>query len=137
MSDFIENINLELSRESNLFNFLESLTFDFSITDYITEDDLESIEDYCDLLEGLDRSFDENSDIIYYYNAIEYLKENDPSLVDSLAIASDLGYSIDTLNSERLASLLKASLIRSEFEDSLKDRIVEFFDYIDHLEFGT
>jgi len=46
-----------------------------------------------------------NVDIIYYYKAIEYLKENDSSLCESLEIASEFGYTTENLNSELLASL--------------------------------
>lgn len=44
-------------------------------------------------------------DIIYYSKAIEYLKENDSSLCESLEIAADFGYTTENLNSELLASL--------------------------------
>ena len=46
-----------------------------------------------------------NEDIIYYYNAIEYLKENDTSLCESLELAAEMGYQTENINSELLASL--------------------------------
>lgn len=69
-----------------------------------------------------------NVDIIYYSVAIEYLKENDTSLNESLRIASELGYTPDNLNSEVLASLLASENERSkwaEFENELEDFINE------------
>ncbi len=44
-------------------------------------------------------------DIIYYSKAMEYLKENDCSLNESLELASEMGFTLDSLNSEALASL--------------------------------
>ena len=69
-----------------------------------------------------------NVEIIYYSVAIEYLKENDPSLNESLRIASELGYTPDNLNSEVLASLLASENEREiwyEFENELEDFINE------------
>src|SRR5690625_5637377 len=45
-------------------------------------------------------------EVIYYNNAINYLSENDPSLQISLELAKDLGYSLENLTSELLATLL-------------------------------
>ena len=44
-------------------------------------------------------------DIIYYYKAMEYLKEHDPSLSESIEIATEYGYNLENINSETLASL--------------------------------
>lgn len=72
----------------------------------ISEDDLENIS-----LDDIEDYIKENNmldgEIIYYYNAIEFLKENDASLMDSLEIAEELGYNLKDLSSEVLASLLK------------------------------
>ena len=46
-----------------------------------------------------------NVEIIYYYKAIEYLKENDCSLSDSIELAVEIGYTLKNINSETLASL--------------------------------
>ena len=45
-------------------------------------------------------------EIIYYYRATEYLLENDSSLRESLDLASDMGCTLENLNSEVLATLL-------------------------------
>ena len=50
--------------------------------------------------------FCQEQDIIYYSRAIEYLSENDASLVDALALAHEYGFTLDKLNSENLATIL-------------------------------
>lgn len=92
--------------------WLDFLCFDFqqSLEDFI--DDVKSQED---------EIF--NEEIIYFSNAIEYLEENDPSLRNSLELASDLWYNPKDLNSEILASLLLQEDLRTEF-----------FDFIEYLE---
>tara|TARA_R110002020_G_scaffold154676_1_gene334768 strand:+ start:135 stop:506 length:372 start_codon:yes stop_codon:yes gene_type:complete len=44
-------------------------------------------------------------EVIYYYKAMEYLTEHDTSLSESLEIASEMGLTLESLNSESLASL--------------------------------
>ena len=75
-------------------------------------------------------------EIIYYYNAIKYLAEHDPSLVESLELACDmgyltpttyttdsgnpknvLGYNINNLNSELLATLLYQQELLNSIEE--------------------
>lgn len=50
--------------------------------------------------------FCQEQEITYYSRAIEYLSENDSSLVDSLALANEYGLTLDKLNSETLATIL-------------------------------
>lgn len=44
-------------------------------------------------------------EIIYYSKAMEYLKEHDTSLNESLELAAEMGFTLEHLNSETLASL--------------------------------
>tara|TARA_R110000751_G_scaffold85861_1_gene171200 strand:- start:428 stop:859 length:432 start_codon:yes stop_codon:yes gene_type:complete len=44
-------------------------------------------------------------EIIYYHKAIDYLKEYDTSLSESIEIAYEMGFTLENLNSESLASL--------------------------------
>src|SRR5690625_421179 len=53
-------------------------------------------------------------DVVYYSNAIKYLSENDPSLQISLGLAKDLGYSLENINSELLATLLLQDELETE-----------------------
>ena len=86
-----------------------------------SEIDLSYYADDCETFEELRESIEDNNgfdiDIIYYSRAIEYLKENDNSLRESLEIASDMGYELKNLSSEILASLLASQNARSEFEE--------------------
>ena len=56
-------------------------------------------------------------EIIYYYKAIKYLTENDPSLCKSLELADDLDFELKNLNSELLASLLASHNLQESFFD--------------------
>lgn len=51
---------------------------------------------------------DSQAEEIYYANAMEYLKENDPTLTESLELAYNYGYDVKNLNSCILASLHQA-----------------------------
>tara|TARA_R100000329_G_C7588057_1_gene208498 strand:- start:66 stop:491 length:426 start_codon:yes stop_codon:yes gene_type:complete len=46
-----------------------------------------------------------NVEIIYYSKAMEYLKENDCSLSESIELANEMGFTLENINSETLASL--------------------------------
>ena len=56
-----------------------------------------------------------NVDIIYYSTAIDYLKENDISLNESLELASEMGFTFEHLNSEALASLHASRYRENDF----------------------
>jgi hypothetical protein len=60
-------------------------------------------------------------EIIYYASAIEYLKENDPSLQESMEYAHDLGFACDKLNSEILASLHASEQNKDTFGDKREE----------------
>jgi hypothetical protein len=94
-----------------------SADLEFDIMDHLTEDDLDNMEDFDDLVDILrnDGAFDVQ--IIYYHKAIKYLQENDPSLTESLNIANDYGYKTCDLNSEMLAGLLASQNAEAEFYD--------------------
>ncbi len=81
--------------------------------------------------EPLERAVQENSDIIYYSKAIEFLKEHDPSLRDSMEIASGMGYKVDDINSELLASLLNYQNNMDTLSEDLEDFAKDFNDLED------
>jgi len=87
--------NSQLQLVLSTIKDLES-NYDFSdnIEKYIDKDDLlacETVEEIVEYIRGLnDESEITNTEITYYSNAIEYLSENDPSLQESLGLASDL-----------------------------------------------
>ena len=66
-------------------------------------------------------------EIIYYYKAMEYLKENDASLSDSLDIASEYGFTIEQLNSELLATLLYQQKLTEQWYE-IEEQVKELFN---------
>lgn len=74
-----------------------------------------------DAIQFIEEQIDEgggfNGEVIYYHNAIKYLADNDSSLHECMEIASEMGYKVEDLNSELLASLLKSRNLREEFSD--------------------
>ena len=62
-------------------------------------------KDSQDIYEDLNENGFFNVEIIYYHKAMEYLKEHDTSLNESLELAAEMGFSLQYINSECLASL--------------------------------
>lgn len=91
---------------------------------YIVENDEPS--DIDELMEALEEQVNE-IEVIYYHNAIEYLSENDPSLQESLGLAGDLGYTVENINSELLATLLKQEDVRGKLGEYRDDIEALFF----------
>ena len=110
-----------------LINFLtengpELIDFQY----HLESEDFNSFEEVRTLIQedgGLD------IDIIYYSAALDYLRENDPSLRQSLELAANIGYKAEDLSSEILASILATEITRGEFND-LEN---EFSDLLEEL----
>lgn len=97
-------------------------------SDYLNESDLDDVRDADDLYNShIEQAINESSDIIYYSRAMDYLAENDASLTRSLEIASEFGYSLEDLNSEKLASLLNYQENVDAFRNN-KDQINDLLD---------
>jgi|688.fasta_scaffold1301197_2 hypothetical protein len=84
-------------------------------------------KDLDDFNETLNHYINEH-EIIYYSVAIDFLRDNDTSLRESMEIAEDFGYSPKNLSSEILATLLfqkyahdEAGLLIEEIENLLID----------------
>lgn len=88
---------------------------------FFTSYEIEDLESADEIFEILDENGAFFIDIIYYGNAMKYLTEHDPSLVDSLSLAEDMGYSPSDLNSEKLASILASQNAREEFDELMSD----------------
>lgn len=71
--------------------------------------------DYIELFDEIQSHNGFIVEIIYYYKAIKYLQEFDPSLNESLELANELGYDLDSINSELLASLLATKYNEEKF----------------------
>lgn len=82
-------------------------------------------ENIDDMMEYLEERCSE-IEVIYFSNAMEYLKEHDRSLQESLALAADCGFSVENLNSETLATLLMQQKARERVWE-LRDEIEELF----------
>lgn len=117
---------METRKIEKIENFLESLSTEVDILNFV---DIENI-DYSNAYQSIYEMIEENGgfhvEIIYYSKAIEYLKENDPSLHESLEIADEFGFNLKNLNSEILASLLASENARNDFAE-LKTEINDFF----------
>lgn len=82
----------------------------------------DNIDDFMDMMQERVNEIE----VIYYHNAMEYLTENDNSLQLSLGIAKDMGYEIENINSELLATLLKQQNASEHIYD-YKDEVEELF----------
>ena len=67
-------------------------------------------------------------EIIYYYKAMEYLKENDTSLSESIEIANEYGYTLEGLNSETLASLHASRERENKFYEFVAPELDKIFN---------
>ena len=124
------NQNSETNNTEKIESFLRSLKTEVEIMDYIQVEDI----DYSDAFNSICDMISDNNgfdiDIIYYSNAIEYLKQNDPSLRESMEIAQEYGYEPKSIPSELLASLLASQNAREEFYE-LQDKINDFFSELE------
>ena len=106
-------------------------SLDIETIPYEYYDDLEDAKDFERYFEDLEYSTHQ-TECIYYSKAMKYLSEHDNSLNESLEIASEMGYEVEDLNSELLATLL---MQRKELEalyddkDDLEDLYDEFIEY--------
>lgn len=98
-----------------------------SFVNFFSDYDVEDLESADEIFEILDENGAFYIDIIYYSNAMKYLTEHDPSLVDSLSLAEEMGYAASDLNSEKLASILASQNAREEF-DKLMSEIEDIID---------
>ena len=110
-------------KEQN-FDFNDHLK-NFISVEELKELDIDDLENY---FFELDQDGEvTRADVIYYTNAIKYLAENDPSLQESLEIASEYGYTeIEKLNSELLASLLKTRNNEEDYNNFINAVLKEF-----------
>ena len=126
--------NLSQTQQTVIFEFLNGLRTEICITDYVNIEDIDIENAFESIQETIEETGGFNIDVIYYSNAIKYLKENDPSLRESLEIAIEYGYELENLSSEVLASLLASQNARSEFYE-LQSEIDDFFQNLcDELE---
>ena len=108
-------------------DFFRELDTEVDVLNYIDIDNIDheyAFDSICDMIND-NNGFD--FDVIYYSNAMNYLRENDPSLKESLSLAHEIGYNLNNLSSEILASLLKTENVKSDFYQ-LENEINDFFE---------
>ena len=86
------------------------------------------LTDEYDLFTDLQTNGYFNEEVIYYSTAIRYLKENDPSLCESLEIATEYGYTTNNLNSELLATLHASQKKEETFNELITPELVTLFN---------
>ena len=116
MKTKIENFLRELNTEIDVLNYVDINNIDHEYA-------FDSIKDMIDANNGF------NTEVYYYSNAMDYLSEYDPSLYESLSLAHEMGYTLDNLNSEVLASLLKTENVKNDFYQ-LENDINDFFEQL-------
>jgi len=72
-----------------------------------------------DLIESVETAINEQMEVIYYLEAMKYLAENDPSLLESIQIARE--YGITDINSEFLATIHLQKKTRDKAYEIIND----------------
>lgn len=116
------------SINSLLLDFLLDAVFENSKIDK-PDFDLDNVDNADEYFEYVYDNGYLDAEVIYYSNAMDYLRENDPSLRESLEIAYELGYKLKDLDSEKLASMLKTQHQKDAFEE-LRSKIEEAFEKV-------
>ena len=108
-------------------NYLKSIKIDnLEIMDFIDIENIDMDRPFNSIYDMIDNNGGFDIEIIYYFNAMEYLSKNDPSLRTSIGIASEYMEDFRGLTSEVLASILASQIVREEFCE-YKHEINEFF----------
>lgn len=102
---------------TDLFNNTRYLNKYIDLNDTLNYNEINTLEDFEKCLN--ERILE--IQIIYYYNAIEILKNEDQSLNESLEQAYECGYSITDVNSELLATLLIQRRCFDELYDFMQE----------------
>jgi len=124
MNTQTETQTKEEKQIDDLIKLFEDYAEDIHIDDILHYNEIEDINNSDDLLELIEDNNGFDIDIIYYSKAIRYLTENDASLSESIDIAVDMGYELENVNSELLASLHASQKAREDFHD-ITDEIDE------------
>lgn len=118
------------TQETLLDNLLETVQIDNLDLQYFIENSgattFEELEEYIRDNNGFD------VEIIYFADAIDFLKEHDQSLGESIEIAVELGFDLASINSELLASLLASKYVREDFYD-YQTEIEEYYSNLEDL----
>ena len=117
-----------MTKNELIKNTLQDLTLEYigeDATEFICSPD--ELEDYNtdEIQEELQDNGFFDVEIIYYSKAIKYLQENDASLYRSLEIAEEMGYTLENINSELLASLHASRDRENKFWEDVAPKLNE------------
>ena len=129
INHILSDEDLQIQRDENIISLLDSLSDEFigdKPSEYLSsKTDLKDIDD---LFDDLQTNGYFNEEVIYYSSAIRYLKENDPSLTESLEIATEYGYEVKNLNSELLATLHASQKKENTFFEDIAPELENLFN---------
>lgn len=118
----------QTTQQLAIAEILESCGFDF-IDAWEIEKWQKDSDDFSDKLQ--ERISEQ--EIVYYSKAMDYLRENDTSLQESMELASDFGYETKNLNSELLATLHYQNAL-SQKVGECADKLTEFFANVEKVD---
>ena len=121
--------DLQIQKDEKIIDLLDTLADKYigdTPSEYLSiKTDLTDVND---LFDDLQENGYFNEEVIYYSSAIRYLKENDPSLTESLEIATEYGYEAKNLNSEVLASLHASQKKENTFFEDIAPELENLFN---------
>tara|TARA_R110000851_G_scaffold78659_2_gene173530 strand:- start:605 stop:1033 length:429 start_codon:yes stop_codon:yes gene_type:complete len=121
--------DLKAIKDEKIIDLLDTLADKFigdTPSEYLSNK--EDLTDIDDLFDDLRDNGYFNEEVIYYSSAIRYLKDNDPSLTESLEIATEYGYTTENLNSEVLASLHASQKKEETFYEEIYPELEDLFN---------
>lgn len=124
---------MRTEKKNRIENFLSNLDTPITVLDFVDIEHINTPFAFDDIFEQIAINGGFDIEIIYYSDAMNYLSDNDPSLRESLKLASEMGLSLDSLDSETLASLLASQTERDDF-CNLADEINDFFEELNEEE---
>ena len=120
----------------------EEKSYDFNdyVKNYIDIDRFKEIECEDGLKDYLDELNEDEAitgtEIIYYETAMDYLKENDPSLNESIDLAVAMDFELSSINSELLASLLKSENNLEDYNSFIEEVFNQVLDLFTSISRG-
>ena len=119
--------------KTKIENFLANLETEIDLLSLVDIDNIDRNYPFDSIIDMINDNNGFDIEVIYYSKAMDYLSENDPSLNESLALAYELGFTVDRLNSEILASLLISENVKNDFYQ-LENEINDFFEDLEEEE---
>jgi hypothetical protein len=121
--------DLQIQKDEQIIDLLDTLADKYigdTPSEYLSiKTDLTDVND---LFDDLQNNGYFNEEVIYYSSAIRYLKDNDPSLCESLEIANEYGYTTENLNSELLATLHASQKKEETFNELISPELETLFN---------